>query len=234
MYCQMPEMDGFEATRAIRMAEAAAPAARAAVPIVALTANAINGDREQCLAAGMNGYLSKPVDPKGLIDALRKFATPDAAPAEPTCPMRTVEREGAAAADVAGAGSPAAAAAPFDTKLLISRCLGNLGVAEMILAEFEKQAIGDVRHIEMLLDAGDAGRVAQVAHALKGAAVVLAADNLRTIVSELEQLARAADWPAMRSRLQPLREEANRCVRYLPTSRRELVDQSGSRTPAKG
>jgi HPt (histidine-containing phosphotransfer) domain-containing protein len=104
----------------------------------------------------------------------------------------------------------------------------------MILAEFEKQAIGDVRHIEMLLDAGDAGRVAQVAHALKGAAVVLAADNLRTIVSELEQLARAADWPAMRSRLQPLREEANRCVRYLPMSRRELVDQLGSHAPAKG
>jgi HPt (histidine-containing phosphotransfer) domain-containing protein len=231
MDCQMPEMDGFEATRAIREAEAAAPAARAAVPIVALTANAINGDREQCLAAGMNGYLSKPVDPKRLIDALREFATPDAAPAEPTRPMRTVEREGAA---VAGAGSPAAAAAPFDTKTLLSRCLGNLNVAEMILAEFEKQAIGDVRHIEMLLDAGDAGRVAQVAHALKGAAVVLAADHLRTIVSEMEQLARAADWPAMRSRLQPLRDEANRCVRYLPTSRRELVDQSGSRTPAKG
>ncbi len=72
MDCQMPVMDGFEATAAIRAAEAAA----AAVPVVALTANAIKGDRERCLAAGMDDYLSKPIDPADLAGKLARWLPP--------------------------------------------------------------------------------------------------------------------------------------------------------------
>jgi CheY-like chemotaxis protein len=68
MDVQMPIMGGFEATAAIRLIQQGAAIRRA--PIVAMTANAMTGDRERCLAAGMDGYLAKPIDVLRLIDAL--------------------------------------------------------------------------------------------------------------------------------------------------------------------
>ncbi len=74
MDCQMPEMDGFEAAAAIRAAEAAD--GRGRLPVVALTANAIVGDRERCLSAGMDDYLSKPIDPQALAATLAAWLPP--------------------------------------------------------------------------------------------------------------------------------------------------------------
>ena len=71
MDMQMPEMDGLEATRVIRDAGSAVPDHR--IPIIAMTANAVLGDRERCLAAGMNDYLTKPVSPQALIEALNTW-----------------------------------------------------------------------------------------------------------------------------------------------------------------
>jgi CheY-like chemotaxis protein len=76
MDCQMPEMDGYEAARKIREAERSPTPWTAPVHIVAMTANAMTGDREKCLAAGMNDYLSKPVRKAELRAALLKWILP--------------------------------------------------------------------------------------------------------------------------------------------------------------
>ena len=76
MDCQMPEMDGFEATRAIRQCEQQKTSARA-VPIIALTANAMSGDRQRCIEAGMNDYLSKPLDPLKLLALIERYVSSD-------------------------------------------------------------------------------------------------------------------------------------------------------------
>jgi two-component system, sensor histidine kinase and response regulator len=67
MDVQMPEMDGHEATRAIR-------SAGYRMPIIAMTANAMKGDREKCMVSGMDDYISKPVDPEKLLEKLQKWA----------------------------------------------------------------------------------------------------------------------------------------------------------------
>jgi CheY-like chemotaxis protein len=75
MDCQMPEMDGYEATEAIRSHERGAAGPGRRVPIIALTANALAADRERCLLAGMDEYLAKPIRPDALVGALDRWAT---------------------------------------------------------------------------------------------------------------------------------------------------------------
>ena len=73
MDVQMPEMDGFEATREIRNMQ---NGGSDYIPIIAMTAHAMRGDREKCLAQGMDDYISKPIDPKELFEKLEKWTNP--------------------------------------------------------------------------------------------------------------------------------------------------------------
>ncbi|MDY7802579.1 response regulator [Burkholderia stagnalis] len=99
MDCQMPLMDGFEATQWLRLREAETGTAR--LPVIALTANAISGDRERCLAAGMDDYLSKPFSRDALLQMLARFARGDA---------RSMAQVHEGASDAAGAGAAKATA----------------------------------------------------------------------------------------------------------------------------
>ena len=128
MDCQMPEMDGFEATRRIReMEREQAPAASARLPIIALTANAVEGDRQRCLAAGMDGYVTKPVDSDKLIETVRSLVPcrPEPKPATASCDS-----------PVAPVPAPAGYAEPIDAQSLLVRCSGKAKFAERLLARF--------------------------------------------------------------------------------------------------
>ena len=208
----MPVMDGFEATAAIRRNEAgdtSRPGRR--VPIVALTANAIQGDRELCIAAGMDAYVSKPVDARRLIETIESLLAhgkrPDGSAVNP--PVQELE---APAIEVSSA-------APFAIDELLDRCMGNVSTALTILDEFEKEAASDLPELALHLASGDSVRAAKVAHALKGAAGVLSADAVRRSAAELERLCRAGNLAEVEALRSKLRDEVRQCIEFIPAAR---------------
>ncbi|MCC6659762.1 MAG: response regulator [Phycisphaerales bacterium] len=186
MDCQMPEMDGFEAASAIRDRERADGAERR-VPIVALTANAMKGDRERCLAAGMDDYCSKPIDAARFLETLDRLCR---------------ARHGPGPAD------------PIDTATLTARCGGNLDMVADLLHKFGKQLDEDLRQLQAGADGCDPKAVRRVAHGLRGAAAMFTAVDITRIAGELEDMATRGDLSPVAVRLADLRGEVQRYRAY--------------------
>ena len=188
MDCQMPEIDGFEATRVIREWETAG--SRSAIPIIALTAHAIPGDREHCLAAGMSDYISKPFSMERLQAVLTSWLQPAPIPSavEQPAPQPTVTL-------VPATPGPASEASLIvDVKAWESiSSLQRPGKADplaKILSLYlaDSQQLVDTLHQGMA--AGDATAVNQAAHSLKSRSSVLGALSLATLCQEFETFSR--------------------------------------------
>ncbi len=214
MDCQMPEMDGFEATRKIREAEARGDLARVSgdrLPIVALTANAVKGDREKCIEAGMDDYLTKPLDPDLLLRLLDAF-----------CVTTAEEGSTAVSADApmgSALGEPVEAknknpddrcAIAFDD--LLQRCMGNQDLMERLLQRFIPQLQGSVDVLRELQEGGEWGPIAQQAHKLKGMASNLSAKRLADLARELEALAREKQAGEVSTLIDEIECEAAQCL----------------------
>ncbi len=178
MDCQMPEMDGFEATRLIR--DGAAGAGRASVPIIAMTARAMQGDRERCLGAGMNDYVSKPVDPAALAKALERWLT-----------RRSDIACGPAAVGKEPAGEPPVPV--FDKDGLNDRLMGDQHLMEEILSLFLEDVPRRIETLKETVAAGNAASARDQAHAIKGAAASVGGEALRAVAFEMEEAGRAGD-----------------------------------------
>lgn len=217
MDCQMPEMDGFEATRTIREHEKEGKVlcrAGNCLPIIALTANAIKGDRQHCLEAGMDDYLSKPVEPLEIIKMINSKLSdeiPDKNVPEPS----SVRDAGQETSEPTGDDTPKQTT-PFDIDSLLSRCMGNHEFLEKILNKFEAKAVEYLKDIEKSAEAGDGEQVGRLAHSLKGVAANLSAEPLRLAALETEQLGKSGDLTNINECLDKLRNELNRCLEYLP------------------
>lgn len=205
MDCQMPEMDGFQATRAIREMEAARSAAggpRRRVPIIALTALAIRGDRERCLEAGMDDYVPKPLRPERLYEAIERHLGTRGAPLTPQ------DADAARPHD----GPPQETEAPFDIAAARSRLGGDDAFVRTLIGRFCAQAPADVEEIERRVAAGETEETARIAHRLKGAASFVGAERLRREAETLESLGRNGDLSAAQPHVASLRSELNRCL----------------------
>ncbi|WP_374581733.1 response regulator [Pseudoduganella sp.] len=182
MDCQMPVMDGFQATAAIRAREGS----ERHIPIVALTANAVAGDRQRCLAVGMDEYLSKPFTQDQLGDMLRRWLAP--APAR-----------GARAA-AAGLAAPAAADAAGDAGaapagLLEAEALDTLrrlrpGLLRRVVDAWLEQSPGLYEEMQLAARTSDSALLYRAAHSLKNGSANVGARQLSELCAELEQRAR--------------------------------------------
>ncbi len=193
MDIQMPGMDGLEATRAIRDPQSSVLDHR--IPIVAMTAHAMQGDREMCLESGMDDYISKPVPPRALADMLAKWlprcARPTPLPAAP---------EAAAPAGQSGA--------VFDLAALREQLLNDDDLLRRALSAFLEDIPARVKTLDEALAGGHAQAAASTAHWIKGAVATVGGDGVRDIAAALEMAARQGDlkgmqylWADLRARI---------------------------------
>lgn len=207
MDCQMPEMDGLEATRHIRDAERQGAAAHSQpVPIIALTANALKGDREQCLEAGMNSYLSKPLNPDELLRSIGSLLQVEARKKAPAAPPVDLSFLGLLESD---SPEESAAGPMVDFDELVGRCMGNREIAERLIVKFCRKITADLESMSAGATASDADQVGRLAHGLKGAAANVACKEIRELAEQLEALGRAGDLSRAPALLHQL-EEAHR------------------------
>ena len=190
MDVQMPEMGGFEATAAIRALEAARKASH--LPIIAMTAHAMKGDRDRCLAAGMDEYLTKPLDPRRLCALVEQMA-----------------------------GSAHAGAHRGDLPTVPMEVLARVGGDRELLAEISRLFVDDApRHLEKIreaLDARDGEALRRAAHGLKGAAANFDAEGVVSAARTLEEIGRTGEFGAHDAVWRSLTFETDRLISILRT-----------------
>jgi len=215
MDCEMPEMDGFEATRKIRQLASTTHPELQDLPIVALTAQAIKGDQERCLSAGMDDYVMKPVNRQQLIQTILKQLdqrTPEAVdapreePAEPL-PLSQVEK-------------PQEEQIGMDE--LRERCGGDEQLIQRVLKKFAVKAKSEITQLEQSVRDQDVDQIAQVAHSLKGMAANVAAQSISQVAGTIEMAAREKQTEGYEGLMQDLSQRFDTCEAAIAS----LVDEN--------
>jgi two-component system sensor histidine kinase/response regulator len=207
MDCQMPEMDGFEATQAIRESERVNGQH---IPIIALTANAMQGDRERCLAAGMDGYVSKPIRGKELFDTIDKL-TPSGARGSAKRPEED-EKPG-------GLSKGA-----LDQDTALARLGGDLNLFRKLARLFRNDAPGLISEIREAVSRGDSRTVEQASHKLKGSAGYLCAESVRRVALTLETFGRNRDLSNAEAVCRELEDAMRVLNSHLETLTKEEIE----------
>ncbi len=175
MDVQMPEMDGFEATAAIRAREAVAGGH---IPIIAMTAHALKGDRDRCFAAGMDGYVSKPLQAQELFDTLDGLAT---------------------VADGSARAESAAPQAAFELAAALKRVDGDAELLKELAELFLGECPQRMAEIRQAIDQRNASGLHQSAHALRGSVATFGARSAVEAAHRLETAGRDHDWSRVES-----------------------------------
>jgi signal transduction histidine kinase/CheY-like chemotaxis protein/HPt (histidine-containing phosphotransfer) domain-containing protein len=183
MDVQMPEMDGLQATQWIR--DPHSKVLDHQVPIIAMTAHAMQGDREKFLEKGMNDYVTKPVIPKALCEALEKWLLKDKSPSPP----KSAESSEAPALSAARSR----ALAVYDRAGLLDRVMGDENLARFVVEGFLEDIPKQIEELKKFLIAGEIQNVLHQAHSIKGASANVGGNSLCEAAQEMEKNARAGN-----------------------------------------
>ena len=203
MDVQMPEMDGLEATAAIRERERVHGGH---VPIVAMTAHAMAGDRERCLAAGMDGYVSKPLRPDELHAAIERACGSVEKPVRPGLRGHT---------GTPPEPSPAPERSAIDEASLLANFGNNRTLLADVIGVFLADAPRMIRELEDAAAAADPVRTAAAAHALKGSAGLFSTGDAYEAARQVEHRARTGDIGALKEQVAGLKDALAPIVRAL-------------------
>jgi two-component system sensor histidine kinase/response regulator len=237
MDCQMPEMDGYEATLYIRKDEAVRGGH---VPIIAMTASAMKGDRENCIASGMDDYLSKPVGQEQLLRLLERWlpVVPGVASADSPLLLTSAERlqesNNRAQADNVISGSRTLRDQVTETatdsagECLPIDCeeLANLyGQADLVrlIDSFINECRELLRDIDKAVLACNDSEIARLAHQMKGLAVVMTADELSKAALILETSAKRGEQANMAGHAVALARELDKVLEYIHSKKNSAI-----------
>jgi CheY-like chemotaxis protein/HPt (histidine-containing phosphotransfer) domain-containing protein len=198
MDIQMPKMDGYEATAEIRRRESAAGDER--IPIIAMTANALHGDREKALEAGMDDYIAKPVRANELEEVLRRWVSI----VEPA-----IEEKGASTDGESNSGNFV-----LDPEVLKSleelEGDGERGLLAELAGMFLEDAENRLETMHRAVGEGDANAIRESSHALKGSSANLGAWRMQDICNRLQELSESRELRQVPELLERLEEEIER------------------------
>ena len=201
MDVQMPEMDGYEATRQIRDPES--KVCNHNVPIIAMTANAMLGDREACLDAGMNDYLAKPVKPQVLAEMLDKWL-----PAEIKSATRTSKSE--AGTEQKMAANKENSLPVFDNEVILEHLMGDHELAQTNIAGFLEDIPQQIQTLKKALAATDITHAERQAHTIKGASANVGGMILSELARTMEKSVSLGDLCAAKAKLPELESQFER------------------------
>jgi len=224
MDCQMPVLDGFSAATNLRRREESEGgwARRGGrLPVVALTANAIAGDRELCLEAGMDDYLTKPIDRKVLASTLDQWLLKKSA-----ATIETKNENRAPTMELISQDRTPC----FDREEFLDRCFGDTEMALELLDMFSDSANANLKSIEEAVATRDRAKLTSIAHAIKGVAGNLSAKALLKYASSIDRDYRDlnCDLDSLLNCVSSMQSEVKRCLEAVPVFRKSISTESST------
>lgn len=222
----MPEMDGYEASRNIRAGKAGE--SNKLIPIIAMTANAMKGDKEKCLNAGMSDYLSKPIEPDDLYAMMEKWLiTP---PEQELVATHATQSVTSLASSIQLPSEPMTTDNStidiWDRPSALKRLGGKEKLLDKLLVLFLSEASERVTELQQAVDAEDSENTRILAHTVKGSAANISALQLQDVASKLEQAATNADISEFSVLYSELNEAFINLKTYLSHNQSQIGDRS--------